>query len=299
MNFFLRSIPIVLLLGTATSYAAAPIGTGTVKATTLNVRARATLQREVIAQVKRGSEVTILEAVDGWLRIVPPAGTVAWIPARALNGSTVTTKAIVYAGPGMLFSAIATLKPGDTVKVRSKRSDGWARIAPPAGTAAWVFGQYIDADMPTTPTATATPNTARPTETSTQPAEQPAEPAAALTPKPTENPHIPPLELPDDPENMVLHEIRAEPLTEEIKYVSPPKKMEKNGVIFRVAQKDKLWAYVIATPLHQKYYPVAYLAWEGQDLSQWEHKAVRLSGTQQFVHGWPRPLLRIETLEEQ
>ena len=110
MNFFLRSIPIVLLLGTAASYAAAPIGTGTVKATTLNVRARATLQREVIAQVKRGSEVTILEAVDGWLRIVPPAGTVAWIPARALNGSTVTTKAIVYAGPGMLFSAIATLK---------------------------------------------------------------------------------------------------------------------------------------------------------------------------------------------
>lgn len=280
--------------------APARTGTGTVSATTLNVRARPTVKREVIAQVKRGAEVRIVGEIQGWYRIEAPADTTCWVAERIINADGVATAdSKVFAGPGPMFAIIGTVSAGDTLRIHKRRADGWVRIGPTADTEAWVSANYIDADLPPEEPAAAE---AKPIAPSAPVEPAPAEPTEATEPK-AEAAEIKaepaaPLEMPKAPADMQVHEIRSQPATDEVKFVSPPKQLTKTGVLLCLAEKNKPWAYVLATPMHRTYYPVAYVQWEGKDLSAWEFDKVRIKGVQRFVDGWPRPLFLIEDLEE-
>lgn len=68
-----------------------PVGAASVKSNTLNVRKAASLDGEILAQVKKGDRLDILEKGDDWIRIRLNDGTVGWVsrPLIAIDGEKV------------------------------------------------------------------------------------------------------------------------------------------------------------------------------------------------------------------
>jgi TonB family protein len=58
------------------------IGTVFVTASVLNLRREASMEAEVLAQVKRGAALAVLERGDGWVRVRAPGGEVGWVASR-------------------------------------------------------------------------------------------------------------------------------------------------------------------------------------------------------------------------
>ncbi len=58
------------------------IGTVFVTASVLNLRREATMEAEVLAQVKQGAALSVLQRGDGWMRVRVPGGEVGWVASR-------------------------------------------------------------------------------------------------------------------------------------------------------------------------------------------------------------------------
>jgi len=58
------------------------VADGIVKPARLNVRSGPSLNHSVVAVVERGDEVKVRAELGGWLKIVPPPGSVAWISRK-------------------------------------------------------------------------------------------------------------------------------------------------------------------------------------------------------------------------
>ncbi len=65
--------------------AAAPIGTVRVTASALNVRADASTNADVIAQVKRGERMALLEETESWMKVKLSTGQTGWAASRFLD----------------------------------------------------------------------------------------------------------------------------------------------------------------------------------------------------------------------
>jgi uncharacterized protein YgiM (DUF1202 family) len=72
----------------AHAVAETPIGGASVKTATLNVRSAASLDADIVTQVKKGERLAILENGDDWIRIRLNDGTVGWVsrPLIAIDG---------------------------------------------------------------------------------------------------------------------------------------------------------------------------------------------------------------------
>ena len=67
------------------------IGTVRVTASALNVRAEATTEGEVIAQVKKGASLDVLAEDDNWTKVKLAGGEVGWVASRFVTGGNVAT----------------------------------------------------------------------------------------------------------------------------------------------------------------------------------------------------------------
>lgn len=123
---------------------------GRVTVDRLNVRARPGISYEVVAKVVRDQELTIFSQQDEWLEIAPPPGTVAWCSAQYVDGTgRVTGENVrVRAGPGVVFSAYATLSKDDIVGLIGEPSGEWRQIAAPESARVWVHGQFVEPVVP-------------------------------------------------------------------------------------------------------------------------------------------------------
>lgn len=125
-----------------------------VKKERTNVRAQASAGSEVITQLKKGENVTVLEEITPkkhkrgepaqWLKIRLPSNTPVWVyaPYVETNNHTVNIKRLnLRAGPGENFSVIGRIERGTPVK--EIRTDGnWMEIeAPPVAFA------FVSADL--------------------------------------------------------------------------------------------------------------------------------------------------------
>jgi SH3-like domain-containing protein len=76
----------VALPATASAYVnAAHVKDGVVTADTLNVRSGTSTKHAVLAKLKKGDHVDVIDARGEWLKIHPPAGASAWVAARLVQ----------------------------------------------------------------------------------------------------------------------------------------------------------------------------------------------------------------------
>ncbi len=119
--------------------------TGIVTVGVLNVRAKPGLRYEVIAQLHRGTRVTVVAVQDDWLSIRVPPDSQAWIAARFVRAGGVVTgdRVRVRSGAGLVFTPYALLAKGSRVHCLGAPHDGWQRIAPPADAVGWVHRRFV------------------------------------------------------------------------------------------------------------------------------------------------------------
>jgi hypothetical protein len=138
MQILLRT-PILLLLGAILAHAAEQ--TAVVNEGKINVRGQPSLIGEVVTQLQRGDEVTVLDFVTNerakageptnWAKIKLPANTPVWVYGEMLrNGAVSATRLNLRAGPGDNYSVIGRLNRGDRVTTIRSQGD-WVEIEAP------------------------------------------------------------------------------------------------------------------------------------------------------------------------
>lgn len=169
-----------------------------VTADRVNVRARPTLKREAVTQLKKGAKVVVIETVrveakasggiGNWAKIQLPATASCWVFGDFVNAKThqVTARRLnVRGGPGEEYLPLALLHRGDRITERGRQGD-WIRIAPPPGAVGYVAARFLRGDEQRPP-ADAAPKP-QPAPAPTKPKERVAPPA----PAPAREPRTPP-----------------------------------------------------------------------------------------------------------
>lgn len=121
------------------------------KADRVNVRSRPGYAGEIVAQLRKGQAVEVLETLTlrkpaageppAWTKIVLPAETPVWASADHIDAQThkVTADVLnVRAGPSYEFGALARVKRGTQVHPLGESKDGWMRISAPEGSVGFV-----------------------------------------------------------------------------------------------------------------------------------------------------------------
>lgn len=133
-----------------------PAVPATVKVDSLNLRGQPSLSGEVIAKLKKGETVTILEEVTldkarpgepaKWARVTLPTNTPVWVSAHLVDPATkavIPNRLNVRGGPGENFNVVARLDKGATVKEIRKNQD-WLEIETPANASAYVSADLLE-----------------------------------------------------------------------------------------------------------------------------------------------------------
>lgn len=128
------------------------------KADRVNVRSRPGFVGEIVTQLAKGQAVTVLETVSlrkpatdeppVWLKIELPPETPVWANAEYVertSGKVTADLLNVRSGPTYDHAILARAKKGATVKVLSPdpTTNGWIRIAAPAGAIGFVPASWF------------------------------------------------------------------------------------------------------------------------------------------------------------
>ena len=136
-------------------WAAALTAAGTLRAQTpvrvtadnVNLRAKALLTAEVVAQARYDDRLAAYEIGDDWVEVAAPAAADAWVmktyvqaPANTIGANRVN----VRAGPSINYNILCTLALGDTVEPRGEEVAEWLKIAPPAAARLWISREFVE-----------------------------------------------------------------------------------------------------------------------------------------------------------
>ena len=111
----------------------------------LNVRARPGTSYEVVAKVNRDETLTVVGHQGDWLEIVPPADTAAWCSTKFISDDNKVTghQVRVRSGPGIVFSAFATLPAGTSITPVGGPVGDWQQIKVPTVATVWIHGDFV------------------------------------------------------------------------------------------------------------------------------------------------------------
>ena len=137
-----------------------------VKEGTLNVRSGPGTSNDIVARVKEGDKLPIVESSDGWCKVQLPGGGMGWvagwlvdIKAIAQQQSPVTGEAVVYGsdanvrgGPGADHNVITQVSRGERMTILGKVGE-WYKVQSSQGAVGWIAGWLvrIDSASATTP----------------------------------------------------------------------------------------------------------------------------------------------------
>ncbi|WP_297135185.1 SH3 domain-containing protein [Terrisporobacter sp.] len=137
---------------------AAEGATGTVTASSLNVRSGASTSHKIVGKVKRGTEVEILSSDNGWYKIEYAGNKTGWSSGDYIskgtssNGSsstsasgtgTVTASSLnVRRGASTSNRVVGKLSRGTKVEILAS-NNGWYQIKYSGNKKGWVSGDYI------------------------------------------------------------------------------------------------------------------------------------------------------------
>jgi SH3-like domain-containing protein len=248
----------------ATSYVA--------KGDNINVRSRPATNAEIVAQLKKGAPVEVLEtkkvgegaAAREWARINLPATAKCYVNSLLLKDGAATTDAVnVRSGPGMNFKDIGKLDKGQQVEVVKVEGE-WTRIKPTAQCFGWVAADLLDAVAPVP--------VAPPVITS-----EVVPPPAALPPPPI-----------------------IETRTVEVEVEVQVQYVVKDGIFRKVDGAEKTpTAYELLTQdVERRQYRIAFLDVKDSGLERFQGKHVRVLGNERWRKGERYPVIVVERLEQ-
>ena len=143
----------VAALAAAAAAAQTPVR---VTADHVNLRAKALLTAEVVAQAAYDERLTAYEIGEEWVEVAAPEQASLWVtksfvqqPANTIGANRVN----VRAGPGINYNVVCTLELGATVEPRGEEVAEWLKIAPPAAARLWISRDYVEILPETTPAA--------------------------------------------------------------------------------------------------------------------------------------------------
>jgi hypothetical protein len=130
-----------------------------ITADNVNIRSGPDIKFYVCGKLAKGDTVTVVDSpIQGWARIVPPAGQFSWISMRFVNpdpnnpgtGIVNSNDVRVYVGSDTLDPIRSTrwqltLSKGDTVKFLGENKNDYFKIEPPAGAYRWINTTYLEA----------------------------------------------------------------------------------------------------------------------------------------------------------
>ncbi|MFN3409816.1 MAG: SH3 domain-containing protein [Limisphaerales bacterium] len=220
-------------------------GPATVDASNVNVRGRATLLGEVVAQLNKGDVVTVIEQLENpvvrgddrrqWARIAYPANTPVWVFGAfvSADGKVATDRLNLRAGPGENYSIVGRLTRNTAVK-EIKRQGEWIAIEAPAEATAFVAATFLKQGAPALAAAPPQPAGPAPAPT-TAPIIEPASTNVVtelepVTPAPTDTAtaQVP---VSDDLAQFLAGTTGGQPPVEEPEEPLPPRIVMREGVV--------------------------------------------------------------------
>ena len=163
-------------------------GPATITGDNVNVRGKASFVGEIIARLKKGDGVTVIEQVirekpkagepSQWAKIGYPTNHHVWVHATYIDASNkvvLPNRLNVRAGPGENYSIVGLIEKGAPVKEISVKGN-WVEIEAPAGAYAFVAARYVKQEGPEAAVPTVVsiaPPVTEPSPTTTPVAEPP------------------------------------------------------------------------------------------------------------------------------
>ena len=172
-------------------------GPAVVNTKNANIRGQAAINSEVVASLKRGEEVTVVEEVtlkkpktdepSRWAKIALPPSVGVWVHSDYLDANTKTVKSKklnMRSGPGENYSVLGRIDQGTPVKEIEVKGP-WVKIEAPANTYAFVAAHLLQPRVAPPGEAIAAAQPAKPLETARLETTSPPADAGAITTPPT------------------------------------------------------------------------------------------------------------------
>ncbi|MCJ8328581.1 MAG: hypothetical protein HRT89_00775 [Lentisphaeria bacterium] len=250
---------------------------GEVTANRLLVRSQAGKQFETVSELRAGDKVVIKQMKGEWLGIEPTDEMSAWIKADTVGGLKTNKEAKVYAGPADAFKVLTKIPAKTSIKVLQKRGVKWLRIEAPADIIVWVNRNYIKLPKKY--------QKMLPEKKELADAKEPKKVAA--------------LKAAEAPEKYKIYFIEDEPENKEIRIVGIGRNTSKVGTIIPLNNKKIPWTHALAVDLNGTFYPLYYISAESKDVAKYTWHKVSLTGKQNWIEGWPRPMIHIKSIRLQ
>jgi hypothetical protein len=155
---FKSGMGIMKLLWIGIAAVATAAGAQTNQATTVRVmgdrvslRAKPSLEGELLDRAMRGEEMVFFEKTNGWVAVQAPESLSFWVSGDYVqNGIVQPAKLNVRSGPSLNYNVVAIVKGGDKLTLRGEFNN-WLKIAPPVGSSVWISEDYVEIIEPPKP----------------------------------------------------------------------------------------------------------------------------------------------------
>ncbi|HTD88386.1 MAG TPA: SH3 domain-containing protein [Candidatus Binatia bacterium] len=271
-------------------------GPAVVNTKNANVRGQAAIGSEVVASLKRGEEVNVIEEVTlkkpktdepaRWAKIALPPSVGVWVHSDYIDANTKTVKSKrlnLRSGPGENYSVVGRADQGTPVKEIEVKGP-WVKIEAPANTYAFVASHLLQPRIAAPGEALAANNSTKPLETAKVETTPPPADAGAITAIPTATDAAPAISAPRTPATAVETD-------EEIKRVVTREGLVKNSVSIQAP------TYYVLTSLDSGK-PINYLFSTNIAIKDFKGHRIIVTGEEMLDERWPNtPVIAVDKLE--
>lgn len=222
---------------------------GVVRSDRVNVRGKASLQGEVVTQLRKGEPVAILEEIpastqakkeagapSAWLKIKMPANTPVWVNASHVDPATktVTVRRLnIRGGAGENFSVLGTLDKGAVLK-EIRTVEDWMEVEAPTNTFGFVAADLVTRDGSSAEPPVSSSALGKAAESKPLPVRDLSPPPVVTTPPPVQISATPPATA-----NPALTQTRPPATPPPVVVVTPPAPAVTPAPAMAVAPADK------------------------------------------------------------
>ena len=109
-----------------------------------NLRAKALVTSEVVAQVSENTILLAKTISSEWVEVVPPTNVDLWVLGDYVKDGAINcrNKVNVRAGAGINFNIVGQLSPGEKIEIRGTHAE-WVKIAPPEACSLWIARELV------------------------------------------------------------------------------------------------------------------------------------------------------------
>jgi SH3-like domain-containing protein len=134
---------VLFILGSVAVTASAQI-MAKVKTDRVNLRAKANIESETVAQVAADQMLTVRTVEDAWVQVVPPSSTDFWVHKEFVAEDTVLVNRLnARSGAGINYNVVGSFSKGDKVERRGSFGE-WLKVGAPSDASLWVSRDLVE-----------------------------------------------------------------------------------------------------------------------------------------------------------